>query len=219
MGGRFWTYFRGTLAWPLIWRPGPLACIAEGLARVMDDVLADILWLRDQFSPATCEDRFIPHFARARGIRRHSLEGDARFAARVRKAYAWQLLGGLTEGMPKIFEHYGYPGSRIVNKRASDPARWAEFDVAVPPPDTGLAEGDYALLEWAANDTKAASAKLAGIRIESERRAKLPMAACAEQSAEIVTVYPWTVGSVETTPALRTAIGCQTVETVTIQPQ
>lgn len=214
---RFWTYFRETLAWPLIWKPGPLSVLVEGLARVMDGVLEDILWLRAQFSPATCDEQFILRFAQARGIRRSHLEDDARFAARVRKAYAWQLLGGLTAGMPKVLEHYGYPNAQVVNKRSEDEERWAEFDVNLAAQE-GLTERDYELLDWVANDAKAASAKLAGINVTANSSVPAPAASvcCSGEVVVVWPLYPSVVAATRADAGLTVrAVG---TETLTVTP-
>ena len=57
--GLFWTYFRETLRFPLIWAAGPLSAIAEGGAAAMDAAHTVIPWLREQALPSLCEDQFV----------------------------------------------------------------------------------------------------------------------------------------------------------------
>jgi P2-related tail formation protein len=158
----FWPYFRDVLRWPLIFRPGPLAALVEGIARVFDDVREDILWLRDQLNPATCEADGVDDLASGRGIERHPLETAAQFRNRAVTAYAWHRQAGKVRGMSRILEHYGYPGCSIRNMRDDDPERWAEF-MPVVPVGSGLDMQDYALITWAAQETKPARSKLAGL--------------------------------------------------------
>lgn len=166
--GIFWRYFKENLAWPLTRIPGGLAALAEGAAGALDQVRQDILWLRLQFNPSTCETQYLEHYARARGIRRHRLESLDLFRVRVVSAYAWQLMGGKVSGLRKILDYYGYVVAGIVNLRTEDPARWAEFRVALEPPAEGFRADDYELLAWAINDQKPARSKLASIRLNRE---------------------------------------------------
>lgn len=165
--GVFKDYFFKTLRWPLIHRPGPLAVLVEGLARSFDEVRADIIRLRNQFNPWTCEPGMIPRHAASRGIRQHSAETDTRFRERCLRAYAWHRLGGGQLGMPQILAHFGYPDTTMLNVREQDPARWAEFMPRVPVPQGGLEAEDYRLIGWVAGETKPARSRLAAIRAAS----------------------------------------------------
>ena len=166
--GVFWRYFKEALAWPLIRIPGTLAAVVEGAAGALDQVREDILWLRQQFNPATCEEQYLEHYARARGIRRHRLESPGTFRARVVNAYAWQLQGGRVAGLIAILSHYGYAVVRVVNLRNEDATRWAEFRVITDTPAAGFLAEDYELLSWVINEQKPARSKLASIRINRE---------------------------------------------------
>lgn len=159
----FWQYFRDTLALPLIRRQGALAGIAEGGAGALDSARDHVLWLRDQYAPGKCEAEHVANFAVARGIKRHRLETDTQFRARVVRAYAWQLLGGKQSGLPQILAHYGYT-AKVESLREEDPARWAEFRVSLDVPE-GLAAEDYELLNWIINDQKPARSRLAAISV------------------------------------------------------
>ena len=92
--GIFWDYFRKTLRFPLIWRPGPLAQLAKGGAEALDDTRGHIAWLRDQFTPETCDTTHLEHFARARGLRRWPSETDDFWKRRVVLAYEFYRRGG-----------------------------------------------------------------------------------------------------------------------------
>jgi P2-related tail formation protein len=165
--GIFSDYFFKTLRWPLAHRPGPLAVLVEGLARSLDEVRTDIIHLRNQFNPETCEMDLTPAHAESRGLTRHKMETDAQYARRCLRAYAWHRLGGGQLGMPRIFAALGYPGVTMRNVREDDPDRWAEFMPSVPVTDSGLAAGDYATIAQVANETKPARSLLAGIRATS----------------------------------------------------
>jgi P2-related tail formation protein len=164
----FKDYFFKTLRWPLIHRAGPLAALVEGLARSLDDMRQDIIWLRDQFNPWTCEPEMIVRHAESRGIRQHATETDVRFRNRCIHAFAWQRLGGGQMGMPQILNHYGYPNTRMLNVRAEDSERWAEFRVNMEVPETGLKCEDYTVVKDVSNDQKPARSLLAGLNINAQ---------------------------------------------------
>lgn len=165
--GVFKDYFFKTLRWPLIHRPGPLAALVEGLARALDEVRRDIIWLRNQFNPWTCELDMIPLHAASRGITQYATETDEQYRERCIRAFAWQRLGGGQLGMPQILAHFGYPGTEMLNVRHEDPERWAEFKPKVPVRDTGLDAEDFQRIGWTANETKPARSRLAGIQAAS----------------------------------------------------
>jgi hypothetical protein len=165
--GVFKDYFFKTLRWPLIHRPGPLAALVEGLARALDEVRQDIIWLRNQFNPWTCEPGMIPPHAESRGIARYAEETGEQYRERCIRAFAWQCLGGGQLGMPQILAHAGYPGTKMFNVRHEDAERWAEFKPQVPVPESGLKAEDFPRIAWMANETKPARSRLAGIRVAS----------------------------------------------------
>lgn len=213
----FWFYFRDTLAWPLIRRAGALACLVEGLARSLDQAKTDILWLRDQFHPATCEEAFVARLAAARGIARHPLESDAQFRARVVKAYAWQLQGGGQAGLPSILRAYGYPECTVESLREEDPERWAEFWLVAPLPSQGegFSARDAELLDWVVAEQKPARSLLAGVRLEASLNVSLSVSS-GYVTGEVVTVLPWSPTAVQVSLPIRGAAGMQEVEIVTI---
>ncbi len=160
----FHDYIFKTLRWMPGLRPGPIMAVLHGLARVFNDVVKDMYWLRDQMNPATCELQFLGPLAESRGITRHRLETDNdQFRQRVVKAFAWQLLGGKSQGMPKLLQHFGYEVDEPVNVRGEDEARWAEFRIDVNEPAI-IKEDDYHLQLWAINEAKPGRSKLAAIR-------------------------------------------------------
>lgn len=164
----FWQYFKETLAWPLTRIPGGLAALAKGGAGALDQARQDIVWLRRQFNPLTCDPQYLEHYAQARGIKQHRLESAEQFRGRVVNAYTWQALGGRNGGMITILASFGYAATRIVNLRDEDPLRWAEFRVEMEPPHDGFQAEDYELLAWAINDQKPARSKLGGLRLRRE---------------------------------------------------
>ncbi len=164
----FKEYFFDILRWPLIAKPGPLAMLVEALARSLDDVREDIIWLRDQFNPWTSETQMIPPHALSRGIVRHESETDQQYQERCIRAFAWHQYGGGQVGMPNILAHFGYPQAQMLNVRAEDIARWAEFRVRLPIPKTGLRTNDYQRIGWIVGETKPARSVLAGIVVNSQ---------------------------------------------------
>jgi hypothetical protein len=212
----FWRYFRDTLGWPLVRVPGALAAIVAGAASLLDQVREDMLWLRRQFNPATCEEQYLDHYAQARGIRHHRLESADRFRARVVNAYTWQLQGGRVAGLFAILSHYGYAVVRIVNLRDEDPARWAEFRVVTDPPAEGFGADDYELLAWVINEQKPARSKLAGIRLT--RSASLALfSGMALISRPRIIVAPYVARITTADSILYHATGIQQYSRLTIQ--
>jgi hypothetical protein len=102
-----WDYFKNTLRFPLILKPGALAQMAKGGAGELDSARGDVLWLRDQFLPNKCDDDFINDFAESRGIRRWPDEPDDFFKDRVVRAYLFYMLGGKKAGVEEIFSLVG----------------------------------------------------------------------------------------------------------------
>lgn len=176
----FRDYIFKTLRWPLCLVPGPMAAVCLGLARVFNDVVADIEWLRDQFNPATCEAQYLTPLAESRGITRHRLEtDDEKFRQRVVKAFAWQLLGGRSAGMPVLLKHFGYDADEPINVRTENPERWAEFIINCAPSAQGIKADDLSLLNWVINESKPAKSKLAAIQIPHTSPGTLGIAALA----------------------------------------
>lgn len=165
----FKDYFFKTLRWPLIHRLGPLAMLVEGLARSMDETRQNIIWLRDQFNPMTCESDMMQAHGASRGIQQHSLESEALFESRTTRAYAWRLLGGGQLGLPKIMDYYGWPETEFKNCRDKSEERWAEFEAQTSlPKNSGITADDWDLLDWAINEHKPARSLLAAIQVKSE---------------------------------------------------
>ena len=162
----FWKYFRDTLAWPLIRVPGSLAALGEGIAKNLDTARTDILWLRNQFNPLTCEVEYLEYHGSSRGIYRFGLETDEQFRARVVQAYIFQVKGSRVLGMPEIFQLFGYNIIEVKSLRDEDPERWAEFRILIDPPASGYSFADYNLIAYMANDLKPARSKLASIGIK-----------------------------------------------------
>lgn len=160
MTSEFWRYFRETLRWPLIHAPGPLAALVKGLAVSLDEIRDDILYFRQQWFPARCEDALVPGYGTSRGLVRHPKESAAQFRARVVNAWRWHLLGGKVEGLPEILRFYGFEVLAVENMRQFAPTRWAEFMVRLKTPesDIGQAEqvADIKTLIWLVNEYKPA---------------------------------------------------------------
>ncbi len=139
MGG-MWRYFRDILHWGPIQKPGPLQALTQGTARSMDQTREDMLYLRDQWFPARCEESMVAEHGESRGIiryvGRHASETPEQYRARVVHAYAWHMLGGKVEGVPQILKLYGFDVAAIENMRQFNPSRWAEFQLGLKAPAT-----------------------------------------------------------------------------------
>jgi hypothetical protein len=161
--GVFWRYFRDTLRLPFILVGGPLAMLAEGASGLLDAARSVCLSLRDQFFVETCEDVYIAQFARSRGIVRSPLEAADGYANRVRLAYLWHKRGGRAGQIAQtLADYFGFAGIEIVNLRAEDADRWAEFRVVIHSMGTATVY-DEAQTAWAINEIKPARSKLDSI--------------------------------------------------------
>lgn len=140
----FWKYFHETLAWPWIFRPGPLSVLVKGLALYMDDVRLDMLWLRDQFTAAKAEDALIPGYGASRGVPRTRYDTDSRYRTRVERAFVWHKKSGKIEGLPQVLAEYGYPSGIVRHCAPLKPELWAHFslDLLTPPHSWGQADID-----------------------------------------------------------------------------
>lgn len=157
MNSPFWKYFHDKLNWLCIFRPGPVSAIIRGLALRMDLCLEDIIWLRKQWTPITCEeDRIVP-FGESRGVPRTRIDTDASYKNRVINAYIWHKLGGKVRGVERIYRENDFI-TKILN--ASDPELWAHFRVWIDVNNTPFGP-DAAQLSWfIANEYKPARSKI-----------------------------------------------------------
>lgn len=183
----FGNYFRQTLRWMLIDRPGPIAALALGAAKVLDNVREPIFWLRNQFLPRSCDETRILDHAQARGIRKWPGETAEQYRGRVVTAWAWHRLGGLHAGLPKILEYRGYPGTEMINLGKENYDRWAEFEVELSPPPEGYTIPELYEIRVVANDQKPARSKCAALRISSEISIELIYAAIT-QITQVMTI-------------------------------
>lgn len=140
----FWQYFRDTLAWPWLFKAGPLCVLIKGLALYLDDVRKDILWLRCQYVVTQADARLITAYGTSRGIPRTRYDTDAKYRTRVERAYAWHMLSAKVEGLPQILAEYGYPNGKIGNCRDDNAELWAHFtlELLTPPHEWGQADID-----------------------------------------------------------------------------
>lgn len=214
--GVFWKYFTQSLRWPLLLVGGPLAVLARGAAGSLDQARRDILWLREQFNPQTCDEQFVEEHGRSRGLRRHPIEDAERFRARVLNAYAWSLLGGKQAGLRTILASYGFIDATVQSLRAEDPQRWAEFRCHLASEVT-VGSQDYDLWLWVLNDQKRASAKLAGIEVSIMAQGRQGTSATA-LLGETIEVYPWTPTDLELASPVYLRAACQTCEYLTVNP-
>jgi len=188
----FYNYFKNILRWPpLSSGVGAIAVIVAGIARSFDSARENILWLREQFHPATAEDEYIKAFGESRGIFQFPTEKFEPYKKRVIAAYNWQYKGGKEQGLPEILAYYGYRAQPPINMRTVDEKRWAEFAMSVilPPEGEGFSEADYELIPKVINDQKPARSKLSKLNMVNEVSGKI-YASAATIIGETITVYP-----------------------------
>jgi hypothetical protein len=175
----FLRYFQG-LALSFIAVPGALAVLIHGLARYMDTVRRDVLWVRDQFMPPRAEDEHIPLHGASRGVPRTRFDKDERYRVRVERAAAWHRLGGKNEGLPEICKDYGYSGGVIHNCRDDDPARWATFDLNLLNPPADFSQADVDAVFSLANQYKPARSVIRKLQFARHLTAPLCLGVTAQ---------------------------------------
>ena len=167
----FWLYFRDTLAFGLISCPGALAVLVHALARTLDTVRKDVLWVRAQFVPPTAEDGYIPLHGDSRGAPRTRFDSAARYRLRVERAAAWHKMGGKVIGLPEILTEYGFSGGEIHNCRDDDPNLWAHFDINLLNPPADFSAGDVDTMFALANQYKPGRSVIRKIRFVKQHAA------------------------------------------------
>jgi P2-related tail formation protein len=215
--GVFGDYFKKTLRWPLLASPGPLSMLVDGGASVLDIARDHIMWLRNQFAPALCEDEFLIHFARSRGVRRAPLETEEHYQARVRAAYLWWSRGGRASSLEQtLVRYFGFASVTVESLRDEDPDRWAEFRVVLDVQGSDLTMG-FEHSEWAINEIKPARSKLAGINIRREQASPLYLAA-ALHGSERISIEPWAITELSASGTLTVGAALQHTAIVSIYP-
>lgn len=124
MGSVFWKYFHRTLRWPWIWEWGYLALIVKGGALVLDQAREDILEMRRQAMPETCDDEYLDLIASGRGLKRWPNEPADLWRERVVYAYRYNRMAGRKAYVEKLLDVAGvdatlYEHHEIVNSAAA----------------------------------------------------------------------------------------------------
>ncbi|WP_320175801.1 phage tail protein [Maridesulfovibrio sp.] len=102
-----WDYFKNTLRWPLVFRPGPLSALVKGGARAMEQAYEDILWLVRQADPAQADSAHLHYHSASRGTPRWPDEPESFYRKRIVYAYAWQAQAGRSAGLVSILKEAG----------------------------------------------------------------------------------------------------------------
>ena len=181
----FWRYFRDTLAFALIATPSALAVLVHGLARYMDDIRQDILWLRDQFVPTKAEESHIPLHGESRAVPRTRFDTDARYRKRVELAAKWHKLGAKEQGLPEILKEYGFLSGKIHNKRQDDPALWAHFDINLLSPPKKFDSADVDAVFALANQYKPGRSVIGLVQFANQHHAPFCLGAVAQTTTII----------------------------------
>lgn len=194
----FRDYFKKTLRFLPVQKPGAIAALCEGGAGVLDTAREAVLWLRDQFHPERCSEDTLSRFAESRGISRFSYESDEQYFGRIRWAYSWYVKGGRDAGMLWILQDgYSVENAEVINLRNEDPLRWAEFAIKVEN-FTGQALLSLPSVIAAINEVKPARSKFAGFRLKmTTETATRHVGASGPVSGGVATIYPFGVGSID----------------------
>lgn len=150
----FWRYFRDTLAFGPITYPGTLAVLVHALARTLDTVRKDVLWVREQYVPPTAEEEYISLHGASRNTPRTRFDSAARYRLRVERAAAWHKKGGKVIGLPEILMEYGFSDGKIYNCLYDDPNLWAHFDITLLNPPSDFSTNDVDTVFALANQYK-----------------------------------------------------------------
>jgi hypothetical protein len=167
-----WRYFRDTLALSMISAPGAIAVLAHGLARSLETVRQDVLWVRAQFVPPKAEEEYIPLHGASRGAPRTRFDSGARYRRRVERAAAWHKLGGKMEGLAEILAEYGFSSGEIYNCQTDDPELWAHFEVHLINPPADFSAGDVETVFALANQYKPGRSVIRKIQFAKQHRAE-----------------------------------------------
>ena len=165
--GIFWKYFKNSCRWIFIQQSGPIPAIVEGGSFLLDTARESILWLRDQFNPATSETDFAGKHAESRNIRTLPGETEEQFLSRIIYALLWFRRAGKRPGMKDNFEVIGWPDTEIINCRDEDPERWAEFKLDLKAEGKTVSPENINTIIEMTNDQKPARSKLASIGLNS----------------------------------------------------
>ena len=163
----FWKYFKNTCQWIYIQQPGPIPAIVEGGSFLLDTTRESILWLRDQFNPATSETDFAGKHSESRNIKTLPGETEEQFFNRIIYALLWYRRAGKKPGMKDNFEVVGWPDAEIINCRDEDPERWAEFRLDLNASGKTITPESIKTIVEVTNDQKPARSKLASIGLNS----------------------------------------------------
>lgn len=216
MTRRYWPYFRDSLGYPQIQRPGPLALIAEGAADEMDRLYQAGMKVREQFLPDLAETESVGIHGQSRGVHRHHLESGEQYRTRVINAFPWHRLAGRHRGMYKIFAAYGFPIISLVYLTGD---AWAEFDLEVESPaGTGLDQNVFDLIRWMALEYKRAIAMPRNVRLIKRVRGRVRIKA-AVAMAERLIIYPPPPELPEPQVVVKTKAAVITHEAWTVYPQ
>ena len=176
----FWRYLKHKLCFGLIAAPGALAALAHGLARYLDDVRQDVLWLRDQFTPVTADEGHVSLHGDSRAVPRTRFDSAARYRTRVEYAAKWHKLGGKVQGLPEILAEYGFSNGEIYNKRQDDPALWAHFDINLLNPPRDFSTEDAEAVLALANQYKPGRSVIGKVQFAKQHVAPLCLGAMAQ---------------------------------------
>ena len=129
--GVLWKYFRETLRFPLIWRPGPLSVVAEGGADALDRARDGLRWLLDQYIPELCDDDFVETHAVSRAVRRWYGGSSPSLRQLAADSYMIYRLGGRPAGLERVLGWMGIDAVIVEAHNQSPPLPPFFFDVVL----------------------------------------------------------------------------------------
>ncbi len=176
----FFDYFKDKLRFLLFWKENPWWPVFKGIAKSLDQAREDIKWVREQYSPSTCDPKFIQYYGESRGIKQFPFEEPDQFSNRVNLAYQYWKSAGITSTIQEWLDRLGIAATTIEYKDKGDKdylthLDWAEVYVQFDSFHVDINQRRY--VQLLIDDLKRASALiLAGFRYQTlhETQVELP---------------------------------------------
>ena len=153
----------------------------------MDEVRKDILWLREQWNPATCEPWLLAGYGASRGITRTRFDTDESYRKRVVYAYAWHKLGGKISGLEKILAESGFQ-AKVTNSPNSN--FWAHFRVSLPLGDSFFGTDEYSYFWFLVDEFKPARSIVEILATQTTRSLPVHLGSAANNKP-ITQAFTW----------------------------
>ncbi|MCP3922984.1 MAG: hypothetical protein GY714_10400 [Desulfobacterales bacterium] len=160
-----WNYFK-KLNFIFTSSQDAIEVLLKGGSKSLDKAASDFVWLRKQFFPELCDEDYLMKHGKNRGVLQRENEPISDYRIRVSNAYTRGIGGGTEKTMKDMMKDYGFNNPEIVNLRAEDPTKWAEFRVESDGGNIDDQRLKNLIVEI--NELKPARSKLNSIRKNSE---------------------------------------------------